>query len=253
VPSENVAASWNLSWRRRLFVWEQTLLDDLLLIIDNINLSAVVDRWGWIPDKGGEFTVKTTYELVVKMFIASGDLSPEEKFAFKVIWKSLAPSKAAALAWRALLDRLPTRMNLFKRRIIMQVEECLCVFCGEELETAAHLFLYCPRITQLWDRIFAWLGLGFSLPHSLLSMLNFVASTSGGKQLRHGLVMIWNSVLWSIWRHRNKVIFDTVAVDTSGLVEEVKINSWKWWIGRSQAPSCLFYEWTMEPVICLQR
>ncbi|WJX59781.1 hypothetical protein P8452_45062 [Trifolium repens] len=75
----------------------------------------------------------------------------------------------------------------------------------------------------------------------------------GSKQLRYGLIMIWNAVIWSVWCHRNKVIFDNVAVDCVGLVEEVKIASWKWWIGRSKAPSCLFYEWTMEPVICLNR
>jgi hypothetical protein len=127
------------------------------------------------------------------------------------------------------------------------------VFSGEEIETAVHIFLYCKGIMQLWGKIFEWLGLAFSLPHSIFSLLNLFASTPGSKQLRYGLIMIWNAVIWSVWCHRNKVIFDNVAVDCVGLVEEVKIASWKWWIGRSKAPSCLFYEWTMEPVICLNR
>lgn len=37
---------------------------------------------------------------------------------FEVLWKNFAPPKAAATAWTALWNRLPTRTNLRKRKVL---------------------------------------------------------------------------------------------------------------------------------------
>ncbi|MCI32672.1 hypothetical protein A2U01_0053886, partial [Trifolium medium] len=34
------------------------------------------------------------------------------------IWKCLEPSKVSAFAWQLLHDRIPTQLNLHRRRII---------------------------------------------------------------------------------------------------------------------------------------
>jgi hypothetical protein len=91
----------------------------------------------------------------------------------------------------------------------------------------------------------------FTLPHSIISLMNFAAATLGSKQKRKGMMMIWIAVLWSIWRHRNKIIFDNGVKDAAGLLEEVKTMSWKWWNGRLATKPCLLYEWLAEPEICL--
>jgi nucleoside-specific outer membrane channel protein Tsx len=77
----------------------------------------------------------------------------------------------------------------------------------------------------VWGKIFAWLGMDFMLPHSILSFLNFFVDYSGDNQLRKGLVMIGIAVFWSVWRLRNKVIFYNGVVDFVNLVEEIKIAS----------------------------
>ncbi|PNX79781.1 ribonuclease H, partial [Trifolium pratense] len=219
----NDAVVWNFIWRRRLFVWEVTLLDELLLILNPITLSSVTDCWGWRPEKGEEFTVRSTYGLVLNLIIPRDAMPNEERLAFKAIWKGPTPSKVSGFAWMLLHDRVPTRVNLYKCRIIQEDGDQRCVFCGQCAETVTHLFLYCSGITQVWHRVCAWLGLHFLLPHSISSLLNFFATTPGCKQLRQGLV------------------------------DEVKIASWKWWIGKSKASPCLFYEWNVEPEICLKR
>ncbi|CAJ2639684.1 unnamed protein product [Trifolium pratense] len=91
----------------------------------------------------------------------------------------------------------------------------------------------------------------FSLPHNLMSLLNFLADVQGRKHMRKGLIMIWQAVIWALWRHRNKIVFENGITDVIGLVEEVKISSWKWWIARSQTLSCLCYEWNQAPTLCL--
>jgi hypothetical protein len=137
------------------------------------------------------------------------------------------------------------------RCVIAVDEEQGCVFCGDNSETLPHLFLYCRVIMQVWDRIFAWFGLQFMLPHNIPSLLIYVATTPGRKQLRRGLVMIWCAVIWTVWRHRNRIIFENGVVDGVGLLEEIKVASRKWWLNRGGSQPCLFYEWNSEPVLCL--
>jgi hypothetical protein len=107
--------------------------------------------------------------------------------------------------------------------------------------------------TKHWERIFKWLGLQFSLPHNLLSLLNYVATVPGTKQWRRGLVMIWCAVIWTIWRHRNRIIFYNGQLDGASMIDEVKVSSWKRWISRFNYPPCLFYEWIAEPEYCLKK
>jgi hypothetical protein len=86
-----------------------------------------------------------------------------------------------------------------------------------------------------------------------LVIWNLVTVQTGGKQLRQGQVMIWNAVFWFVWHFRNKIIFDNGTMDFTSLVEDIKIASWKWWISKSEAPNCLWYEWIVEPVLCLKK
>ncbi|PNX58539.1 F-box family protein [Trifolium pratense] len=137
---------WNLVWRRRLFVWEANLLDELLMILNPTVLSSVADRWGWRPELGEEFSVKSTYVLVSNLIISRGVILNEEQSAYKAIWKGPTPSKVSGFSWMVLHDRVPTRVNLFRRRIIQEDGDQRCLFRGEYAETATHLFLYCSGI-----------------------------------------------------------------------------------------------------------
>jgi hypothetical protein len=134
---------------------------------------------------------------------------------------------------------VPTRDNLIRRRIVLDNDQNRCIFCGDHAETAQHLFLYCNAILQVSENILNWLGLNLSLPHSIRLLLIFMAQTHGSKKKRQGLVLIWKAVIWTIWRHRNKVMFDNGRIDLVSLVDEVKTVSWRWWLGRTiNTPAC---------------
>ncbi|MCH99327.1 ribonuclease H protein, partial [Trifolium medium] len=211
---------WNLEWRRRLFVWESTLWEELVLIINSVTLSCEEDKWEWKLDKNGVFSVKSTYELVSKLLITTRSTTQEQVSAFKAIWKCPAPSKVLGFSWMLLHDRIPTRVNLFRRRIIQQERDKVCVLCGDCDETSVHLFIYCQFSLQVWGRILSWLGMGFILPHSIESLVNWFAGVPGNKQMRQGLIMVWNAVIWALWNLRNKIIFDNGTGDLIELVEE---------------------------------
>ncbi|MCH92364.1 cysteine-rich receptor-like protein kinase [Trifolium medium] len=59
------------------------------------------------------------------------------------VWKSGAPSKAIAFSWQLLQDRIPTRQNLFRRHIIRDPSNILCIFCETTVESVDHLFVTC--------------------------------------------------------------------------------------------------------------
>jgi hypothetical protein len=249
--NSNEHTGWNLVWRRRLFVWETILVDELNVLLGSVVLSTKEDGRGWRPEQGGDFKVKYTYDLVTNLITERNLIHQDHELGFKVMWKCMAPSKVSGFVWMVLHDRVPTRENLFRRQIIEANGDRRCVFYGDSTETAPHLFIYCTFILQVRERVLTWLGLSFMLPHNILSLLSYVATTSGSKRVRQSLVTIWCAVMWTVWRHRNQIIFDNGVVDGVAILEEVKLASWKWWIGRGKSPLCLFYEWISEPVLCL--
>jgi hypothetical protein len=227
------------------------LLDELIGVLNTVVLTDEEDRWIWKPDPNGGFSVKSTYEVVSIMLMGRREIDNQLASAFKSLWKCTAPSKVLGFSWLLLHSRLPTRDNLSRRHIISQEDSQLCVMCGVEAETPMHLFLYCKVALQVWEIVLNWTNLVFSLPQSVVSLLNFFAEFRGHKWRRQGLVLIWNAVNWTLWRQRNRIIFEEDTADITRLVDEIKVSSWRWWIARSKSTPCLLYEWEREPMLCM--
>ncbi|MCH81567.1 pentatricopeptide repeat-containing protein [Trifolium medium] len=128
---------------------------------------------------------------------------------------------------------MSTRMNLHRRRII-EVGESTCVLCGDSIETAVHLLLYCEVALKVWKGVFHWLDLPFSLPHNMFSIIHCLIQV-GGKVLRKGLCSIWQAVVWSLWRHGNAVLFERGISNHETVLEVVKVSTWKWWLNQSKS------------------
>ncbi|CAJ2647958.1 unnamed protein product [Trifolium pratense] len=92
------AVNWRFAWRRRLFVWEENLVVELLQIINQVVLSDDRDKWGWAYNGGGEFTVTSCYWAVINLFVPMDPLGLFESKTFASLWKCLAPSKVIAFA-----------------------------------------------------------------------------------------------------------------------------------------------------------
>lgn len=66
--------------------------------------------------------------------------------------------KVSLFMWRLLRDRVPTKDNLFHRRIIFVGDQMCVLGCGQ-LETASHLFLDCSFFGAPWCVVYRWLGI----------------------------------------------------------------------------------------------
>jgi hypothetical protein len=78
--------------------------------------------------------------------------------ALKKLWKIDVPSKVLVFGWRFILDRLPTRLALNHRGIILNRNDMSCAFCSLNTEDIGHLFFSCQFSVGIWNAISNWIG-----------------------------------------------------------------------------------------------
>jgi hypothetical protein len=136
---------------------------------------APSDRWVWLPNSLGGYSVRGAYQLLT---ITDTPLADS---AAAMIWHNQVPLKVSVFAWRLLRERLPTKSNLVTRGVISS-EASQCISDCGSIETTQHLFLACCGFSSLWPMVRHWLGF-MGVDTNVLSdhFLQFVYSTGGGK------------------------------------------------------------------------
>jgi len=100
-------------WRRRLFAWEEELVEGLMLLLQNVSLQVDKDdRWLWTLESSYAFSVRSAYRFLTSQ--PSIDLS----MTISSLWHKDVPLKVVLFAWRLFRDRLPTKDNLHRRGVI---------------------------------------------------------------------------------------------------------------------------------------
>jgi hypothetical protein len=253
VGSGGERLEWNFTWRRNLFQWEEDLVVGLRGLLESVVLKVDEDCWEWIPGAEGIFSVKSAYNLLDKELGNEEELAGELEGVFDHLWDSSAPSKVIAFSWQLIYDRVPTRSNLHLRGIRVSDKPWECLGCVGHVETSNHLFLHCPCAMQIWSEIFSWLGVPIIIPPSLASLFEIIRGSAMNSKIRNGYVLVWHATLWAIWKARNNAIFSAGCFVPHLIVEDVKVMSWKWSLGRLKILPCLFYEWTWDPGNCFLR
>jgi hypothetical protein len=243
---------WEFIWRRNLFQWESESFYLLLGLLVDVSLSDAHDVWVWNQNPEEVFSVKSAHDLLVEL----GDsplLSVWELKIFSTIWESPAPSKVIAFSWQLIYDRLPTKDNLFSRGVLLQASDTNCVWCGQNTESSKHLFLHCYKAIRVWYEVCKWLGVLIIMPPDIMTLLDCFCGVARNKKAKKGFLLVWHTVIWSIWRARNDVIFNGISKEPLELVEEIKVLSWKWSVDCLKITPCLFYEWCWDPGDCFRR
>jgi len=108
------------------------------------------NRLKWIGDDQQVYTAKSGYSI----------LNMEDQMSsleyFQLLWSLKITPSALVWAWRILWDRLPTRVNLVRRGVLLGCT--LCPMCRERLENAQHLFCTCKVAQKVWDLCERWIG-----------------------------------------------------------------------------------------------
>ena len=170
---------WKLVWRRALFDCEVQMADNFLGELSQLQIQPhKEDKWIWKLDRSGYYSTQSGYNLLW------GEQSgADQNSDFADIWKLKIPAKSAVFAWRLIRDRLPTKLNLSRRQVM--VNDLMCPFCGRVEEEAAHLFFNCNNILPLWWESLSWVDLVTTLPQNPKdNYLQHVLGFAEGKKLK---------------------------------------------------------------------
>ncbi|GKC28202.1 RNA-directed DNA polymerase, eukaryota, partial [Tanacetum coccineum] len=133
--------------------------EQLLLLISNTSsviLLNISDRWSWLLDPSGDFSVKSTREFIDDSMLPKTDVPTR--------WVKSIPIKINIFAWRVSLDKLPTRFNLSLRGL--DIPSIICPLCSIVVESTSHLLFSCQLARQLMIKVVHWWELEYQDFHS---------------------------------------------------------------------------------------
>ncbi|GJY79348.1 RNA-directed DNA polymerase, eukaryota, partial [Tanacetum coccineum] len=115
-------------------------------LVGSISLSDAKDRWIWLLDSTGEFSVHSARIYIDSIMLP--DVGPPTR------WVKVVPNKINVFAWKVSLDKLPSRLNLSLRGI--DIPSITCPICCLNGESCSHLFFACSFTRLIWRKIARW-------------------------------------------------------------------------------------------------
>ncbi|XP_042950057.1 uncharacterized protein LOC122282168 [Carya illinoinensis] len=168
-----------------------------------LSITNASDKLVWRGSKDGLFSVKSAYYLLNEVDgreLGQTSRSMQEQSIWSKIWKLKVPNATKMLLWRASLESLPTKRNLFKRKII---DSPLCPVCLSEEETVTHALGSYKSAQDVW-------GVGprrlqklqtLESPFSEVVSLVFEA-------MDEETTYEFAAIACQVWKRRNHLIFE---------------------------------------------
>lgn len=156
----------------------------------------------WRCTANGFFTVRSAYHLQVEVQRRSQgqcSQSTSDRGTWSKIWKLALPPAAKIFLWRACLNVLPTKMNLFKKKI---VDNTHCPLCLQENETTEHILWECTAASDVWGQCSKKIQKS-RVSHKSLKELMVEMFLKLNKEEMEELAVI----LWKLWRRINEFVF----------------------------------------------
>ncbi|GJZ96009.1 RNA-directed DNA polymerase, eukaryota [Tanacetum coccineum] len=197
---------------------EQQQMVVLNSMLEPVSLSNSCDRWFCDLTSDGDFRVKEVRNFIDDLFLPSQDAPTR--------WVKFIPIKVNVFAWRARQDCLPTRVNLVRRGI--NIESSICPVCSSCEEDINHILFRCDLAQLVLRRICRWWDLdsnGWSSFQEWQSWLLSIRLSSKVKSLLEGVFFVaW----WSIWRFRNRSIFEGNRPRRSEVFDDIVFCAFNW-------------------------
>ncbi|KAJ0615775.1 putative reverse transcriptase zinc-binding domain-containing protein [Helianthus annuus] len=147
---------------------------------------------------------------------------------------------------RAFLDRLPTKLALARRNIV--VGNLFCVWCDAYDESIEHVLTGCFMAMGVWNEISTWC----KIPRPFVFYVNDLvhlhehSGVSGVKKtIFHGIIII---TCWRLWRARNDKLFNSKDPNVVELVAEIKSLGFLWYKYRFKGGVVDWTRWCMFDV-----
>ncbi|GJY66435.1 RNA-directed DNA polymerase, eukaryota [Tanacetum coccineum] len=234
VANKMGASSVSASFRRDVRDGaERQQWDDLSSIMNSVVLSSSKDRWTCDLSGDGEFKVKVIRNFIDDLFLPSSDVETR--------WVKFIPIKVNVFSWRARRDRLPTRVNLSRRGVLL--DSHLCPLCNAAMEDVQHVFFRCDVARVVLRKICRWWDLDWQEICSFSDWDAWFLSFRLSSRLKSILEGVFYVAWWRIWRLRNQLVFDALPPNRSTIFDDIvswsflwcssrcnRVLSWEYWL-----------------------
>jgi hypothetical protein len=193
-------------------------LDFLRTCLSQISLGSAPDIRTVALGPSADFNTGDVYRALH----SSGCIVPGQD----INWTCFAPLKVRVFFWILRLGKTRTRSLLHHIGCVPSPD---CPFCPGHTEDVSHLFVCCPRLRPLWDIVSPTGGLRAS--SDLPSLLDALSGDLPRMHVKARNTAIL-ALLWSVWKSRNKMIFDAVLMSTTQVVAMV-VAHLRLWIVRA--------------------
>ena len=129
--------------------------------------------------------------------------------------------------WLLVAKKISTTDSL-RRGLVSRKSFQTCCLCKREWESVDHLFLHCDFALCLWGYFFYACGVTWSILRSIAQLFK---AWRGNPLAGLGLIL-WKiiafSILWSVWKERNKKILNGKEASWENLLSSVTLRIAKW-------------------------
>ncbi|XP_022024131.1 uncharacterized protein LOC110924432 [Helianthus annuus] len=208
--SENNISFWKERW-----LFEDPLCDKFpaLFQLERHKNAAVKDRLGvdseslelnfmWSGQPSTSTEISELHEL--SEALTNYDCGLDLELAFE--WNNWSPKKVNFLIWRLVQDKLPTYTALARRNVVVQ--DTRCKMCGDEVETAIHLFASCSVAEQIWEFVSRWCRIHHVFALELKDLASIHKRNRGSQRWKKVVNLVTQAAIWVIWRSRNDAVFE---------------------------------------------
>ncbi|XP_012844873.1 PREDICTED: uncharacterized protein LOC105964912 [Erythranthe guttata] len=206
--------SWNIA---ALEEWLWPIDKDIILAVPVGGLTTE-DRWIWLAlyyRTHGRFTVRSCYHtLLSRCQTITGGRPPTGESTsgvttihWKLVWNLPIPPKIRIFIWRACSNILPTRAELYRRKI---VADPLCRRCGYVPETFLHIIKCFHESQEIWrSPVFC---------NGNPPLSTWVWMTQLQQSLEPNTFHLAIIIMWKLWDNWNKVMHGEEGSPTSEVI-----------------------------------
>ena len=184
--------------------WDSQIIDSNFLLFEAQRIKAIPisfvapeDILIWPKSSDGTYSVKTGYKALCEESLggsASGSDSGVGSSHWSGVRKLKVPGKIKHFLWRACSDSLPTKLNLWRRKITACPK---CEACNSNPENTIHVLWDCEEIRVVWERDFNWIDRGKVAKGSFVDLWELHKTRPDTREL-------FVVTAWHIWTRQNK-------------------------------------------------
>ncbi|XP_043714818.1 uncharacterized protein LOC122663179 [Telopea speciosissima] len=168
---------------------------------------ASTDSWYWGPSKNGKFSVKSVYYLALNSNIVknrSDCASASNSLFYKQLWKLDILLKMKLFLWRCCVNACCVNQLLFTTSITHNAK---CLICQLDEKSIVHALFRCSFASSCWLASPFRLDTSSFQGNDFKDWICFLFDKYRDAPDQRDCYIQWPSLLWQIWKTRNKVVF----------------------------------------------